>query len=142
MEFKHKTRKPLGTIPGGVVLGLCISIMITLLGTIILAYLISSDKMGDASVNPGSTVVLFLGAAAGAWTVMARAKEKKWIVLSSFALGYFLILLSLTALFFGGEYAGIGKSAVIILVGCVSSFLPGILEKRKGSGRHKIPSYR
>jgi len=141
MEFKHKTRKP-NAIPGVVALGLGVSMLITLLGTAILAYLISSEKIGEGSLNPGSMVVLFLGTAAGSWLVMAQVKEKKWIALSAYALSYFLILLSMTALFFGGEYIGIGKSVIVILTGCASSFLPGIIGKRKGSGRHKIPSYR
>jgi hypothetical protein len=50
---------------------------------------------------------------------------------------YFLGLLAATALFFGGNYKGVGISAIVVIIGTLSAGALG-LKRKAGPGRRYI----
>ena len=69
---------------------------------------------------------LLLSSAAGAW-VAAKMVKLRWIVLCLGAGAvYFLTLLACTALFFGGQYEGVGVTFLVVLAGSGAVGLLGL----------------
>jgi dolichol kinase len=52
---------------------------------------------------------------------------------------YFCVLLSITALCFGGQYQGIGVTGLVVLCGSCCAGLMGLREKKQGR-KGKIPA--
>ena len=118
------TRKAMG-IPTGIAVSTLISLIISLGGAAVCAWLVSSEKIGECSIGYAAMFVVMLASAAGAWfnTYMIQRHRLQMCLLSGTC--YFLSLLAMTALFFGGQYQGLGAMAIVILCGCaVIAFFP------------------
>ena len=123
--------KPM-TLPAGVAVGLVISLIVTLLGAAILAYLISNGTVGQNGIGAGSGCILFLASAMGAWST-CRGVKGKYLLLCGISGGaYYLMMLSMTALFFGGQYQGVLLTGVLIFLG---ASVPLFLEIVRNKGR-------
>lgn len=139
---KHK--KVTGTaasMPAGIGLGVGISIGITVLGAAILAWLVTTERMRESAIGYGVMVILVLAAAAGALTACGAIKHRKLMVCGISAVGYYLALL-LFALAFGGQFQGMGVTALMVLLGGGIAAILSLVEKGSGVRRHKIPRYR
>lgn len=121
------------SMPLGLVVGLAVSVVITLLAVGTIAHLVLGGKMSAETIGYGSVVTLLLSSAAGAW-VAARSVKHRWMVVCLGTGGiYFLMLLSCTALFFGGQYEGVGVTLLMVLAGSGAVGLFGL----KGEGGAK-----
>jgi putative membrane protein (TIGR04086 family) len=112
-------------IPAGIAIGTLISLVISIAGAAVSAWLVSSEKIGEGGTMYAAMIIVALAAAMGAWfsTSMIKRLRLQMCMLSGTC--YFLALLAMTALFFEGQYQGIGTIAVVILCGCaVIAFLP------------------
>ena len=70
-------------------------------------------------------VVVALAAAVGAWVSASLIKRLRLQMCMLSGACYLLTLLAITALFFGGQYQGIGVIAIVILFGCaIVAFIP------------------
>ena len=127
-------------IPAGIAIGTLISLIISLGGAAVSAWLVSAEKIGDSSIGYAAMLVVALAAAVGAWFSATAIQRLRLQMCLLSGLCYFLTLLGITALFFGGQYQGIGGIAVVILCGCaVIAFLP----TKKGQFKlEKKKSYR
>ena len=125
-------------IPAGIGIGTLISLVISLGGAAVSAWLVSGEKIGESGIGYAAMLIVALAAAVGAWfsTSMIQRMRLQMCLLSGMC--YFLSLLGMSALFFGGQYQGIGTMAAMILCGCaVIAFLPGKngrfrMKKKKG----------
>lgn len=127
-------RKVTGTamaMPAGVALGTGLCMGITLLGSMLVAWLVSRETMPENAIGYGSMAILLAASAAGSWLTAKRVKHRRMVVCALTGLAYYLCLLACTALFFGGQYSGMGVTAAVVLAGCLSVGLLGL----KGSGR-------
>ena len=130
-------RKPTGrasSMPAGLIVGALCGLVGTLLFSAILAKLVDSEIIPQDKVGYGIMVLLLICAFLGANEACRRIKRQYLIVCAISAGVYFLILLSITALFFGGQYSGIGVTAILILCG---SILAAFTRSRKGEGRKR-----
>lgn len=112
-------------IPAGIAIGDLVSLAITVAGAAFSAWLVSTQKIGEGGIGYAAMIVVTLAAAVGAWisTMMIKRLRLQMCMLSGVC--YFLTLLAMTALLFGGQYQGIGVEAVLILAGCgVVAFIP------------------
>ena len=141
MTKKHKLSGAGVTMPVGIVMGVAVCVAVVLIGAVALAYLVIRETIGLGSVGFGALLIIGLSSAIGAWFATMLVKEKKLLVCGLTALGFYLVLLSITAVFFDGMYAGLGIAAVAILAGAGISLLPGMRGK-KGKNKIKIPAYR
>jgi len=140
MASKQKFSRKELTVPAGIVLGLLVAMIITVIGAAIYAYLVSSEKTEWNGI--GIPVIMMLASAGGAWTALRKIKQKKVMVCGIFGVAFLLTLQAMTALFFGGQYEGVGGTALLVFAGSSSALLSGILGNKRRVRGSKIPVYR
>lgn len=131
------SRKPTGTassIPAGLAAGCAVSLGITMLAAALLAKLVDAEKLPWENVGYGIVVLLVMASFLGSITAYGRIRRQRLMICLISGMIYFGILLSLTALFFGGQYEGVGVTAVLVMGG---SGAAGLLGLREGKGRSK-----
>lgn len=141
MAIKRKKSSSGTSVAVGVVAGVITGVTVMLAGALLLAYLIANETMGVEGIEIGSLIVVALSAAAGSWLAQMLVKQKKLIVCGITALAYYLILLSVTAVFFDGVFGAMGITALMILLGAGLTILP-IGGRKAGKRKLKIPAYR
>ena len=125
MRIKKKLPGGSVGIPGGLAIGVGLSIVITLSGAAIVAALLASEKVGEGATNSLSMIIQMLASIAGAWCSYGIAKKMRLQICLLSGVCYFLILLGMTALLFEGQYTGVWLSGLIILMGsAVVAFFP------------------
>ncbi len=141
MAGKRKGEKLAG-LPVSIGMGTLVSVVITLLGAALTAYLVSTEKIGEGSMEMGAWIVTALASILGAWTAVAMVKKGRMQTAALTGLAYFLVLLSMTALFFGGQYHGIGVSALIVFLCVGATGLLSARTKTTGKRGHRKRLYR
>lgn len=130
------------TIPVALGFGLLLSIGVTLALAACSAYLIFAETITEGSMNFCSMITLGVSAAAGAWLAAAKVKSKRMQICLLLGLCYYLLLLSMTALFLGGEYASLASSALAVFLGCGSVAIIGAINKKDNKKKAKKMAYR
>ena len=129
--MKKISVKTATALPVGIGLGVLASFVITLLGAAGITQLVATEKMEENSMGYVIIGVLLLASVLGAWLAANRTKRLRLQVCLLEGAGFFLALLATTALFFGGQYQGIGASGITILLGCsLVAFLPGFGQRK------------
>ena len=142
MAGKRKSNGRAMSVPAGVGIGIVISLVIMLSGAVLLSLLVASGKIPEDGYGFGVMITQLLAACLGALAAMVLVKHRKLMVCGLATGGYFLVLLSICALFFGGEYTGIGTTAVLILAGGAAAAVLGLREKKSSGKRRKMAAYR
>lgn len=137
-------QKPTGratSMPVGLTYGEGVSLGVTLISAAILAKLVDLEKLPWENIGYGIIVLLLLASFSGAMTAYAKIKRQRILVCLISGAIYFGTLLSITALFFGGQYEAVGVTALLVLGGSAAAGLLGL--RTGGSGkRHKIGTSR
>jgi len=141
MAAKHKSSGRGISVPVGIAIGAAISIAVVLIGALGIAYLVIRETVPIDGAGIGAMVIITLAAALGASIANMLTKQNRLLVCGVTALVFFLILLSINAIFFDGMYTGIGLTALMVLLGAGVSLLPG-MRKKSGKSKVKIPAYR
>ena len=131
------TRKQTGkamSMPAGLTFGAAVSLGITIIVSIIIAKMVDTGTMEEAGIGYGAMVILLVSSISGAFVSTGMIKRQKLIVCVLSGVIYYLTLLSITGLFFGGQYNGMGITALLVAGGCTSVILLGM---RQGRGRKK-----
>lgn len=129
------------SVPIGIAIGVAICIAAMLIGALVMAYLIMNETIGIDSIGIGTMVITAVSSALGTWLATALTKQKKLLVCGLTAFAFYLVLLSINAVFFDGTFAGMRLTALMILLGAGGILLCG-LRKKPGKNRIKIPAYR
>ncbi len=125
MYGKKKVTGTAMGIPGGLGLGILVCLLITLMGAALTAWLVTSERIGEGTTGYAAMVILALSSAVGSLVAVHFVKRLRLQVCMLTGGLYYLTLLAMTALLFGGQYQGMGISAIIILAGCaIVAFLP------------------
>ena len=127
--------------PTAVLLGIGVSVVATVLGAALVAYLVHTEVLGQANVRLWLMVTLMLSAAIGSIVSSTGYRDKKIIGSTAAGVGYFAILILTNAFLFDGEFTGFWLSLLMIVVGVVASMLP-VMHKKGGKRKFKIPAYR
>ena len=134
-------RKVTGTaksMPGGLALGWGISLAVTLLGAMLFAALISREMIRAEAIGYCSMGILLVASMLGAAVAIGAVKRRRAYVCGLSGLIYYGTLLGMTALFFGGQYQGMGVTALLVAAGCGAVLLMGLRgEKRSNTRRRK-----
>lgn len=123
------------SIPSGLFYGGTASIGLTLLLSILLAKLLETEAILWENSGYWIMGMLLLSSFLGAWVSIGRIKHQRLVVCLMAGLVYLGLLLSITALFFGGQYDGIGVTALLVLGGSLSAAFLGNGDKRGGKRR-------
>lgn len=127
-------RKPTGrtkSMPAGLALGALTAMSITLALSAIGAKLMDMEKIRETGIGYMAMGILLLSAFFGAWVAVRKIRRQKLAVCGLSSLIYYGILLSMTALLFGGQYRGMGVTA--LMVGCGGG-LAALAVNRQGRG--------
>ena len=125
MIGKQKRSGTALSIPVGLGVGLLVGLLVTVAGAAFTAWLIAAEKIGEGSAGYAAMVILALAAGLDALSAVYLIKKQRLQVSMRSGVCYYLSLLGMTALFFGGQYQGMGVSAIIVLAICaVIAFLP------------------
>ncbi len=141
MAKKHKLSHSGMSVPVCVAVGAISCLAATMLGALLLAYMVGNETVGIGGIGIGSLLILLLSTALGCWLARVLVKEKRLLVCGLTALTFYLVLISITAVFFDGIYTGMGLTSLLILAGAGVSLLVG-LRKKAGKSKIKIPAYR
>lgn len=137
-------RKPSGralSMPAGLLFGAIISLGLTILSAVVLAKLVASEVMAEANIGYGVMAMLLVASFIGSLCAHARIKRQRLLVCGLSGVIYFLILLSITALFFGGQYEAVGVTGLLVLGGSLTAGLLGTMPGRGGKRRkNKLPN--
>jgi putative membrane protein (TIGR04086 family) len=141
MAVKRKLSGKGVSIPTGIVIGVVTAVAVMLIGALVMAAMVINETMPIDGIGVGAMCVIALASALGAWLAGGLTKQKKLLVCGLTALGFYLVLLSITAVFFDGVYSAMGISALMVLLGAGATLIPG-LRKKTGKSKIKIPAYR
>lgn len=129
--------KPTGramSMPGGLLAGGIVSLLVTLLCAAILSKMLDSEVLEWKDAGYGIMLLLLLSSMLGTLTASRKIKRQKMLVSLLSSAVYLCILAAITALFFGGQYEAVGVTAMLVFGG---SIVIGLLETREGKGRSK-----
>lgn len=116
MAGKHRTGRA-SSFPAGVLIGTGTGMALLLLLTALCAKLISMEALREESFGYGIMAALLISSFTGAYTACERVKRRKLAVCGSVWAATLFCLLGMTALFFGGQYQGIGVTALLLAGG-------------------------
>ena len=132
MAINQKVTGRTSSMPVGLAIGGGVSLIITLLTAALLAELINREAISEESVGYGVMILLLLSSAIGSLTAVGKIKRQRMAVCLLSGGIYFCILLSITALFFGGQYDAVGVTAVLVLGGSVAAAFLSLQQGRRG----------
>lgn len=131
MVINRKVTGRAVSMPAGIAIGIGVSLGMTLAGALLLGLLIDREAVGMNSVGYGSMIILLVSSILGALVSKSLIKHRSLLVCMVSGAGYFLSLLAMTALFFGGQYHGVGVTLALVLAGAGTAVL--LSTKRKNS---------
>lgn len=138
MTINAKVTGTATTIPKGLILAALVSLGITAALSALTAWLILSRTLPESGVGYCAMGILLLSSAAGAVTAINCIKRLRFQMGVASGAIYFICLLIITALFFGGIYDGVGVTALMILCGSGLVILLGNSgQNRAGCRRRK-----
>lgn len=138
-------QKPTGravSMPAGLLFGTVVSVGMTLLAVGLIAKLVSSEFMMETQIGYGIMAALLAASFGGAMGASAKIKRQRLLVCALSGLIFFLLLLAITALFFGGQYEAVGVTGVLIFGGSMLAALSGGGTVGKGRGKKNRKAYR
>lgn len=127
-------RKPTGTavsIPKGLMLGALAAATVTLLGTFLAAWVIEKGFVKWENVGYAVLVILLLSSWTGAVIAVHKVKRQKIMISMASGCIYLCLLFISAAMFFGGQFSGVGETALVILCGSVLGIFTGNSGKQK-----------
>ena len=134
MVTRRSSQLDIGILAKGVGIGAVVSIMTTILGSAICAWLLASETIGESSIGYITVTLLLLSSIVGAFTAVCTIKRNRVPVCIISGGIYLLSLLTINALFFQSTYSGVGESALMVFAGVLSVAILGL----KSGKKHKI----
>lgn len=126
----------------GLALGTAASLAVTVLGAAVTANMILSEKIATEAVGYAALFILLIAAVVGALVSKALIKRRRMLVCIGAGGIYYLSLLAITAVFFGGQYHGMGVTALVVFGGCGAVSLLGLRGEKKGKFSRKKYRFR
>jgi len=129
------------SIPAGLAVGAAVNIVITGMLTALLAILLDRETIAWEAVGYGILIMIMLSTFLGAVTAYSRIRRQRLLVCLMSGAVYFAMLLSVTALFFGGQYEAVAVTALLVAGGTGCAALPGLGQGRGGRNRRRMKRY-
>ncbi len=119
MQIMKKSRTIMPSLPSGLAIGGIASLFVTLAAAGIMAKLTENGGISESGIGYGVMGILFIASLVGSSAANMKARQQKLLVCLLSGAVYYVILLSMTALFFGGKYKGVGVTALLVFAGCM-----------------------
>lgn len=139
MVINRKSTGLAASMPVGLLAGGLVSLASTLLLTGGLAKLLDAEILREESMGYGVMGMLFISAFAGSVVSCKKIKHRHLMTAALSGIVYLVILLSITALFFGGQYSAVGVTAILIFCGSAAAAMvfSGVGRGRKTARRKR-----
>ena len=118
MTVNRKVTGTAMTMPAGIGVGCGISMLVTILGSALVAKLISLEVLQEMAIGYGAMAIILVASTLGALTAVKKVKKRMLQVSALVGFVYYGLLLAMTACLFGGQYQGLGVTALLVLAGC------------------------
>lgn len=115
----------------GVLLGSGVSLLLTLVCALAVAWLIDREILEELNVGYGIMLVLALSSVSGAWMAAMLVKRQRLPVTMITGGLYLLWLLGIGILCFGGQLQGVVPTTLLVLGCCLATALVG--NRKKGN---------
>ena len=139
MVYKQTGTGRATSVPKGLARGVMFSLCILFLGTAVTAKFIDLEIISWDSAGYLIMLYLILSSWIGAVFSFRSIKRQRFAVCIMNGLFLILSLMILTALFFGGQYSGVGETILLIICGSGLAVMTG--SGRDGSRKRKIRLY-
>lgn len=140
MVVNRKVTGKAMSVPIGLVLGLGISLLITIIAAGVVAWMVLNESISEQALGYAAMVIVPLSVSIGAVAAAAAVKHQ-WLAMCAGVGGaYFLALIGTTALFFGGQYSGVWMTLIMTVLGVAIACFIGM--KGLGKQGRKIKKYR
>ena len=130
------------SLPAGIGIGTAGALGWTLIGAGLLAKLIEVERLPESAVGYGAMVILLSASFLGAVLAFGKVKARRLQVCLLTSGAYYLCLLAATAMFFGGQYTGMGVTSLVVFGGGGAAVLLGKEIGNPRKGRRKYPKLR
>ena len=117
MVYAGKVTGRASSVFTGLVWATLTASVITLIGIAVTSLMIERELMEWKRTGYAVLIILLISSWAGAVVAALKIKRRKLLFCLMSGVLYFVMLLVVTALFFGGEYSGVGETALLILCG-------------------------
>lgn len=137
---KKKVTNTAMSIPAGLGMGLLLSLMMTIAGAAVTALLLNKEVLAESSVGYGAVLTLIISSVAGALLSAKKIKRLRLQMTLVFGACYYVLLLCMTALLFGGQYEGTGMTALVVLGSSIAVAIGGLGggTRKKFHGKPKV----
>ena len=142
MTMNQKMTGRAASLPGGLAIAGAVSMVATLVIVVTGAVLVSNEIIAFENIGYCSIAALLLGSFLGTITAVHRIKRQKVLIGILSGGVYYLMLLSITALFFGGQYKGMGVTLLVVIGGSLLGVILSNREKGRGRNRRHIKIHR
>ena len=132
-EYQNKER----SILSAVCIGVLISISVMLIGVFIVSLLILNETVTNSTTGYLVMADILISTMVGSIGAIGVAKRKLAIVALCSSLIYMLSLISLTAVFYDGQYSGVPATLLLVMCGGISSVLVESKRNARQKMRHK-----
>jgi len=126
------------SMPAGLLFGATTSLGITILGSVIIAKLLDAEIIEENAVGYAVLVMLMTASFAGATISRNKIKRQYLIVCGLSGVIYYITLMGITALFFGGQYEAVGVTCILVMGGSVLALVAGKKPDRVGKRRKTV----
>ena len=138
--MKLKAGKAL-SVPEGLLLSLTVNIITTSLIITILSVLLSTKTILWSETGYWIMIMLLISSFTGSKVAIGTVKSQRYLIATMSGILYFMSLLCITALFFGGQYNSVIETGILILSGSIAAALIHLPQK-KALQRKRTYSYR
>ena len=117
--MKQNGKMKRASVVGGLTAGVVTSVAVTLCCAAVGAAMITTGKIGENVTGYISIGILLLATLIGTLTGTGRVQGKKLYTGLVIAAIYFILLLSMTALFFDGQYERVTVTSFVLILGAI-----------------------
>lgn len=142
MVANRKVTGNASSMPAGLAVGSLAALGITFVGSALAGYLVSSERLPESAIGWCAMVILLVSSVLSAAVAVRKIKHRRVYVCALSGVIYYGVLLAMTALFFGGQYQGMGVTALVVLAGCGIVVLLGLRGEKGGKYRKRKNRHR
>lgn len=137
MVTNHKPSGRASSLAGGLAAGFSVAIVATVLLCALSAKMVDLQWIDEKDIGYCAMVILMAAPFLGTRTAQKRIQRQQLMVCVLSGSLYFIGLMAITALFFGGKYEAVAVTMLMVAAGTVLSVLTGNRKNRAGKGKKK-----
>ena len=108
------------SIPVAIGIGTLISILTMVIGAAVMTLLLANQTIEESAMGYGVLLVTILSVVIGSTVSILLARSRVLVVSLCTTLTFGLVLLAMTAMFFGGQYSGVPVTLLVMAGSAIS----------------------